>query len=265
MKRSCFIFTTCLVFIITAVGQTGPSEFREPWKDITRAFVLDPYEKNDLDCSALAREPRVAGIIHRASIGLRDDTQYSKRKEKCKSLGFRWGSYHLGTSDDAEAQVDFYLKVARPADDEVIALDLEDVSNPRYMNLDNARRFIRLIKERTGRYPLLYVTGSVRDAILQKYGKDSEFANTPLWYVRVRRDISQFFPAEPLWRSYTLWQFASELNCCHKRGRRYVCTSTPAASCPFRTPMPGSKFDMDVNVYYGTVDELRSRWPFTAK
>lgn len=265
MKRSVYIYLASLVLFNAASGQSGPGEFREPWKDPTRAFVLDAFEGNKLDCSALAEEPRVAGILHRSSKGLKADPQYLIRRRECKALGYKWGSFHVGTSGDPIEQAKFYLASAQPAEDEVMALDLEDVSMAQYMKLDAAERFIKYIKENTGRYPLLYVTGSVRDALLHDYGADSEFANTPLWYVRVRRDISEFFPASPLWNTYTLWQFASELNCCRKSGKKRICTLPPPASCPFRRSVPGTKIDIDVNVYYGTVQELKSKWPAIAR
>lgn len=265
MKLSYGVLITCIILVPTALGQTRTGEFNRPWEDRTRALVLDPYEENDLDCAILAQEPRVAGIIHRASIGLRADTQYAVRKAKCKRLGYKWGSYHVGMPGDPIQQADFYLTTVKPTDDEVIALDLEDVRDPTRMDLVNARRFIKRIKEKTGRYPLLYITGNSRDELLKEYGAESEFANTPLWYVRMKTDISDLFPAKPLWNSYTLWQFASELNCCHKRGKRRVCTAQPPPSCPFRKPIPSTRFDMDVNVYYGTLEELRSKWPFTAR
>jgi GH25 family lysozyme M1 (1,4-beta-N-acetylmuramidase) len=231
--------------------------------------VLDVYGPNRFDCAVLAREPRVAGIIHKATEGFKADTEgntiYAARKAQCKRLGYKWGSYHLGRPGDPVKQADFYLATAQPTEDEVIALDLENVRDSRFMDLSNAEGFIKRIKEKTGRYPLLYITGSSRDALLREYGTESEFANAPLWYVRIRRDISNLFPAKPLWNSYTLWQFASELNCCHERGKKRICTSQPPASCPFRSPIPGTNFDMDVNIYYGTAEELRSKWPFTAK
>ena len=265
MKILARVLTTCLILFTAALAQTTHSEFNKPWEDHTKALVLDPYQGNSLDCAALAREPRIAGIIHKATEGLRADTQYAVRKAKCKELGYKWGSYHLGRPGDPITQADYYLATVQPTDDEVIALDLEDVKDPRFMDLVNAERFVKRIKEKTGRYPILYITGNSRDALLAKYGPNSVFANTPLWYVRIRSDISSLFPAKPLWNSYTLWQFASELNCCHKRGKKRICTSQPPPSCPFRAPMPSTKFDMDVNIYWGTVEELRRKWPFTFK
>jgi hypothetical protein len=137
-----------------------------------------------------------------------------------------------------------------------MALDLEDTSSAS-MSVADARLFIKQIKEKTGRYPMVYVTGNVRDAILKAASDPaSEFAKTPLWYAQYRADfdITKFFPTT-LWPTYTLWQFASEINCPSKR----------QLPCPLAAPIPGTDYEMDVSIYFGTVEELRSKWPFTVR
>lgn len=265
MKNSWYIFAVCLIIVATASGQTTPGEFNKPWEDGTRALVLDVYGPNRLDCAALAREPRVAGIIHRATIGFRTDTKYAARKVECMRLGYKWGSYHLGRPGDPIKQADFYLATAQPTDDEVVALDLEGTS-ANDMNLRNAQLFINRVRERTGRYPLLYITDEVLQAILRDYGDDSVFVKTPLWYARYCQNISCYLPNK-VWKSYTLWQFASEINCPSKTTSKRNCSPQrcPLNKCPLPAPIPGTNFDMDVNVYNGTVEELRNRWPFTVQ
>ncbi len=50
--------------------------------------------------------------------------------------------------------------------------------------------------------------------------------------------------------TYALWKFSSEVNC-RPPGK---------GACLYR--VKGTRFDMDVNVFFGTVDDLRARWPF---
>jgi hypothetical protein len=52
------------------------------------------------------------------------------------------------------------------------------------------------------------------------------------------------------WQTYALWQFSSEQNC--SAANRPACLYT----------VPGTEYDMDVDVYNGTIEELRSKWPF---
>lgn len=71
-----------------------------------------------------------------------------------------------------------------------------------------------------------------------------------MWYARFKPTVTDF--PKGTWDSYTLWQFSSEINC--KPGHRDSCLYT----------VPGTETDMDMNVFYGTVDELRKEWPFTS-
>jgi hypothetical protein len=232
-----------------------PDEFHAPWRVSTTALVLDPFHENSLDFDLLASERRVAGIIHQATKGFESDKLYDDRKGKAVRRGYKWGSYHFGKPGDPIDQAKFYLDKVQPHDDEVLALDIEDLTDS-FMQLPDAERFVAYVRQQTGRYPLMYVTRKVRDAILDQFGEDSEFAKTPLWLAGYRKDNSlrQFFPTQ-LWRTYTLWQFMSEINCPSKDG----------LTCPFPQPIPGTDFNMDINVFWGTVDELRAKWPFTFK
>lgn len=266
-KFFCLVLT-CLFFLTAAAAQT-PGEFNEPWKDSSKALVIDAYKKNYLDCAKLAREPRVAGVLFRSSIGMVSDAkEYFQKKKECKDThNFKWGSYHVARKGNPEAQAEFYIRTAKPTDDEVIALDLEGIGGVN-MSLEEVVRFIKKIYELTGRYPLLYVMGTVHDEIIKNYGADSVFAKTPLWYARYCTDISCYFPpvrASAILDKYLFWQFASEINCRSRKVRRGgKCRQTsgicPLNTCPLPRPLAGTDGDMDVNVYNGTVEELRARW-----
>src|SRR2546421_12913774 len=129
-----------------------------------------------------------------------------------------------------------------------MALDLESVAASKHMSFDEARSFIKRIKEKTGRYPLIYANNEVAKAISDRYGADDVFAKTGLWYARFRRNVIDFPPGT--WKTYTVWQFSSEQNC--SPANRPACLYT----------VPGTEYDMDIDVLNGTIDELRSKWPF---
>ena len=200
---------------------------------------------------------------------MKPDRGYEPYRKKAKALGYLWGSFYIGISSvGPRTQARFYLDNAKPTDDEVMALDLEDISKEEYMNLDQAVIFINYIKNATGRYPIVYVTGSVHDAIFNKFGKNSVFSKVPLWYARNTDEITPYFAISP-WQTYTLWQFSSEINCCKTVRGKTVC-DPPTSCCPFGIDpsvpkISGINIDMDVNVFYGTKEELRKAWPFTFK
>ena len=226
-------------------------EFHAPWKNPNVALVIDPFEGNEIDWEELATEKRVVAIIHRATIGDRADKKYAERKVEAKKRGYKWGAYHLGKPGDPTRQADFFLKTVKPEADDLLALDLESTDATKHMSFDEARIFINRIKEKTGRYPFVYANNVVTKAISEQFGATDVFAKTPLWYARFKARVDDFPKAT--WSSYTLWQFSSEINC----------SPDDRAACLYT--VPGTAFDIDVNVFNGTIDELQRSWPFTRR
>jgi len=246
IRRLLFIAFLLSCFSITVFAQSP--EFNEPWKNPNIAIAIDPFEGNDINWDLLATDTRVVAIIHRATIGDRVDRKYAERKIEAKKRGYKWGAYHYGKPGDPIKQADFFLDTVKPDKNDLIALDLESPDATKYMSFEDARTFIKRIKEKIGRYPLVYANNVVTKAITERYGNDDVFAKTRLWYARFRSTVPDF----PLgtWKTYTIWQFSSELNC--SASNRSACLYT----------VPGTEYDMDVDVYNGTIEELRSKWPF---
>jgi lysozyme len=246
MKRIVTMLLLVGVSSLTAFAQSP--EFNEPWKNPRTAIVIDPYEGNDINWDKLGTDTRVVAIIHRATIGDRVDRKYAARKTEAKRRGYKWGAYHYGKPGNPIRQADFFLNTVKPDKDDLIALDLESTNATKHMSFDDARIFIKRIKDKTGRYPLVYANNEVAKAISDTYGVDDILAKTPLWYARFKRSVTDF----PLgtWQTYALWQFSSEQNC--SAANRPACLYT----------VPGTEYDMDVDVYNGTIEELRSKWPF---
>jgi GH25 family lysozyme M1 (1,4-beta-N-acetylmuramidase) len=244
MKRT--LSTIISVFLCALAAFAQSPEFSEPWKHPDIAIAIDPYERNEIDWDLLATDKRVVAIIHRATIGDRKDRKYAERRDEAKKRGYKWGAYHFGKPGDPIKQADFFLDTVKPDKDDLIALDLES-TNAKDMSLDEARVFIKRIREKTGRYPLIYANNEVTKAISDQYGADDVFAKTHLWYARFKRNVTDF--PQGTWKTYAIWQFSSEQNC--SPANRSACLYT----------VPGTEYDMDVDVYNGTIEELRSRWP----
>jgi len=232
---------------VGAVSAQSP-EFNEPWKNPNIALAIDPFEGNEIDWDQLATDKRVVAIIHRATIGDRADRKYAERRDEAKQRGYKWGAYHFARAGDPIKQADFFLNTVKPAADELMALDLESVDSTKHMSFDDARIFIKRIKEKTGRYPFVYANNEVLKAISDQYGADEVFSRTRLWYARFKKNVTDF--STGTWKTYTIWQFSSEQNC--SAANRSACLYT----------VPGTEYDMDVDVYNGTIEELRSKWPF---
>jgi len=245
LARDLLLIATVLATLSCAFAQSP--EFSEPWKNPDIALAIDPFEGNPIDWEQLATDKRVVAIIHRATIGFRVDTKYAERKVEAKKRGYKWGGYHYGKPGDPIKQADFFLETAKPDADDLIALDLESTDNTRHMSFEEAREFIKRIREKTGRYPVVYANNVVTKAIADQYGEDDVFAKTHLWYARFKKGVTDF-PAGT-WKTYTLWQFSCEMNC--NAADRTRCLYT----------VPGTEYDMDVDVFNGTVEELKAKWP----
>src|SRR5947207_11198212 len=167
-------------------------EFREPWKSPNIALAIDPFEGNEIDWDALATNKRVVAIIHRATIGDRADRKYVERRDEAKKRGYKWGAYHFGRPGDPIKQADFFLDTVKPTADDLIALDLESTDRSKHMSFDDARVFIKRVKEKTGRYPLIYANNEVTRAITEQYAADETFSHTRLRYARFRRAVTDF-------------------------------------------------------------------------
>ncbi|WP_245412247.1 GH25 family lysozyme [Notoacmeibacter ruber] len=243
----------------------------EPWKRDDRALVIDAYEYNPIDWDALSSDERVGGFINKASDGLPPQYRckgsgmeydhcrlawkrysvtkelYHTRKTMAKSLGYVWGSYHLGRPGNPEEQADHFLQFADPQDDELIAIDIEDNDPEKFMSLEDAEIFAKRIKARTGRWPVLYTNGSTSEFIAQRADEYPILSRLQIWYARYRTEIEGVFPLGN-WENYALWQFASHINC---KGK---------SSCPYR-PL-GTAEDIDVNVAPMNKAALQKAWPF---
>jgi GH25 family lysozyme M1 (1,4-beta-N-acetylmuramidase) len=250
MRRFLLLFTLAQLLTFSALGFAVATEFDQPWRDPIKAIVIDPYEKNELDWRMLSTDPRLVGIIHRATIGLRIDKQYSARKVEAKERGYKWGSYHLGLPGDPIKQAHFYLDAIKPWKGDLIALDIESLDSRTSMSIHDAALFIAEVQNNTGRYPLLYANDAVAKEI-SKAKRDDIFSRTNLWYARFRRSISDF--PHGVWTTYVLWQFSSEVNC----------RQSQENPCLYR--VPGTKEDMDVSIYNGSIQQLKEAWPLSGR
>ena len=134
----------------------------------------------------------MVAIIHRATIGDRADRKYAERRDEAKKRGYKWGAYHFGKPGDPIKQADFFLDTVKPDKDDLIALDLESDDATKHMSFDEARTFIKRIKEKTGRYPFVYANNDVTKAISDQYGAEDLFSKTHLWYARFKSTVTDF-------------------------------------------------------------------------
>lgn len=246
------------------------SEFSSPWRRSDRALVVDAYEYNAIDWKKLATDKRIVGFIGKASDGLAPPYACSgneieirlckalfkrhavarelfhTRRMVAKSLGLKWGAYHLARPGNPIDQANNFIDFAEPETDDLLAIDIEENDPEKWMSLADAEEFVRHVHRRIGRFPLLYTNGTTAKHIADNRGLYPLLSRLPLWYARYKPEIGEHFP-KGNWLSYTLWQFGSQSNCNDR-------------SCPYRVPGTGN--DIDINVASVDADELRKVWPF---
>lgn len=219
------------------------SSLDQPWKNSESSIVIDAYELNNIDWNKMANDKKMVGVIHRSSIGLKKDLRYEERKKEALNRGYLWGAYHLGKRGDTIKQAELFISMAND-NDTMMFLDLEDTSSASMMSIDESVNFMEYVLTKTGKVPSVYANHSVTLKLNEKLKSHALFKSSKLWYARFKPKVTDF----PLgvWNNYFLWQFSSEINC------------TKTGSCLYN--VPGTLFDMDVNVFYGTKEQLKSKW-----
>ncbi len=242
----------------------------DPWLRDDRALVIDAYEYNPLDWKKIASNKRLTGFIGKGSDGLPpaykcsgDETAYQlckalwkrysvakelyhTRRAMAKSLGLKWGVYHLGRPGNPVEQADHLIDFAQPEADDLVAIDIENNDPEKWLSLSDAEIFAERIRERLGRYPVLYTNGSTAKFIADNHETYPLLSRLPLWYARYKSKVDQHFP-KGHWDSYALWQFVSNINC-------------RKDDCPYR--LEGTPLDIDINVASMSPHDLRRVWPF---
>ena len=95
----------------------------------------------------MATDTKVAGVIHRSSIGLKVDTQYVARKKIALDRGYLWGAYHLGRPGNTIAQANLFLSLLNDEPNTLMILDLEDTGSGSFMSIDEAVVFMNYVYE----------------------------------------------------------------------------------------------------------------------
>ncbi|WFS01450.1 glycoside hydrolase family 25 protein [Rhizobium tumorigenes] len=266
------IVGSLLILALPAQNRLALAGERQPWNDPEHALIIDAYELNSIDWDALLQDTRISGFVSKASDGLPEDyacktsdhsgdtvghckTMWRKyavsrelfrtRRLIAKSNGILWGAYHLGRPGNPIDQANHFLDYADPKADELMVLDIDGLDPQQFMSLADAQIFSIHIKERTGRYPILYANDVVARFIADHRNDYQILSRLPLWYARYKPDVEGTFPLGN-WTGYAMWQFSSADNCSSRR-------------CPYR--VAGTLPDIDVNMASMTKTQLARIWP----
>jgi len=169
--------------------------------DISHHQVLEP------DAFAKMAEAGIQGVIHKASEGSGYvDRTYAARRKDCEAAGLLWGAYHFARGGSPEAQVEHFLRTAKPTSATLLALDWEDKA----MTCAKARRFLDHLMAKTGRRPdqVWVYTGHVGKELIQSESDKAYFKQFPLWLCHYTAQNRVKVP--DAWEHYGLWQYSDK-------------------------------------------------------
>jgi len=185
---------------------------------------------------AAAKAAGFSAVIIKATQGVSaTDADYQANLEEAKSNAFLTGAYHFGEPGQGLAQADFFLDIAKPTADMLVALDFERGSGGP-MQVQDAVDFVTHIYQSLGRWPVLYGGAVLKQQL--SAGGNPTLSKCPLW-------LAQYGPTAVLprgWATWTLWQFSDD---------NY---NKPAAPVPDVSPV-------DRDRYGGSADALTANWP----
>jgi len=204
--------------------------------------IIDIYHRTQINFDKV-REAGIVAIIHKASEGADfQDLEYLQRRQIARDKGFLWGAYHYASGASVADQVQNLLEHARPDDSDLIALDFEASHTGPNMTLDQALRFVQMIKNETGRFPLIYGGSMLREAV--STASNPILANCPLWYSRYRN--SPIGIPKQVWPDFTLWQY------------------TDGNDGPDPKIVDGIG-RCDRSIFNGSLEDLKAQWPLTRR
>jgi lysozyme len=197
--------------------------------------VIDLSHYNPNPDFAAARQDGIVGVIHKATQGTGGiDPTYAATRAQAQAAGLMWGAYHFATGENPEAQAQHFLAVAGAGPGTLLALDFEHNPTGPSMSLDQARAFVTIVQQATGRYPGLY-GGSYLKELLG--GADPVLAQC--WFWLAEYGPTPHVPAN--WPTWTLWQY------------------TDGAFGPEPHEVAGiGRCDRDM--FNGSLDQLRKLW-----
>ena len=166
-----------------------------------KPLVIDIYHGDLVKSFDQVKEAGVRAVIHKASEGTNPDNRYTARRKIFTDLGLKYGAYHFFHGDGIK-EADFFLNVAEPDKDLVLALDWENTAHT--PNAKQARAFLERIEEKLGRKAVIYSGNVAKEKII---GKDTFFGSHLLWLAQ----YANHWKVQESWTKPWLWQYGSEI------------------------------------------------------
>jgi hypothetical protein len=200
--------------------------------------VVDLSRFDDVQDWDAVKRYGILGVINKTTEGpgLIDHT-FAARRRPVRERGIHYGGYHILRPGNPVHQADHFLDVALDVahpDEVLLALDHED----RRVPLDDVKRFLRRVLDRTGRHAVLCSGFLIKEQLGD--GHDPFLARHRLWL--------SHFSARPV--------------CPPNWGAPWIIQFTGDDQGPLPHNVPGISIPggIDLNHYGGTAQELGEEW-----
>jgi GH25 family lysozyme M1 (1,4-beta-N-acetylmuramidase) len=163
-------------------------------------LVIDIYHGDVVKSFTQVKAAGILGVIHKATQGGGIvDHAFSTRRKQILDAGLKFGAYHFfDFTASASHQADFFLSVAEPDADTLIALDWENVGN-KEPSADLARAFLEEIETKLNRKAVIYSGNVAKEQIR---GNDAYFGAHKLWLCQ----YGATWKVQESWSAPWLWQ-----------------------------------------------------------
>ncbi|CAH1400024.1 unnamed protein product [Nezara viridula] len=182
------------LFLVSVWSFRAQAEYSDSVIDIS-------HYQEELDFAKIKNDSIVA-VIHKATEGQTYvDGTYCERRIEAEEEGLLWGAYHFGNNGNPIGQADHFLEVVGETENVLLVLDLEE-NRGNNMTPDGAEEFVKRIKEKTGRLPVLY-GGRI---FLESFNSDI-LNECKLWIASYTSDDEPRLPSHR--DSWVLWQYTN--------------------------------------------------------
>jgi len=162
--------------------------------------VIDIYHGDTVTSFAAVKASGIIGVIHKATQGgAVVDHTYATRRKQALAAGLLWGAYHFfDMSASPEHHADFFLSVAAPDAQTLVAMDWENVASFE-PSAALARAFLEEIIAKIGRKAVIYSGNVAKEQIS---GNDTFFGSHKLWLCQ----YASSWKVQESWTYPWLWQ-----------------------------------------------------------
>ena len=217
--------------------------------------IVDVHASDGVcDLDVFKRSGGVA-FIHKATEGGDFvDKAFARVMPRLKVHGLLAGAYHFANAGDPARQAEHFLRTVAPYPEALLILDCETApagSKLGTMSAAQAAVFVKLVRERTGRWPVFYTYESLLFAMMKAATPEDRatLGRCPLWIAKYGPPPKAMPAAWGAWADWSMWQYSSSVE------------NGPADKVRYPRGVPGfARASQDRSCFRGTADELAVWW-----